>query len=151
MCVVGECCRRPALLVSRGKIHQLSLLAWLQASAEPGQAPQKAHALRKLRALTEVMNPAVGDALSGVLAVEAVLRLRGWGLDEWDALYADLPSRQLKVKASSILDAVEAHPSFGLADCGAGSGGRSNAVRLRLVCARMRALCACRCRTVRRS
>lgn len=70
-----------------------------QAAAAPGQPPERALALRRLAALAEVMNPAVGDALSGVLAVEAVLRLRGWGLDEWDALYSDLPSRQLKVKA----------------------------------------------------
>lgn len=72
-----------------------------QASEEPGQPPERAEALRKLRALTEVMNPAVGDALSGVLAVEAVLRCRGWALGDWDALYDDLPSKQLKVKARS--------------------------------------------------
>ena len=75
-----------------------------QAEEEPGQTAERAGALRRLRALTEVMNPAVGDALSGVLAVEAVLRCRGWGLEEWDALYRDLPSRQLKVKARYRLD-----------------------------------------------
>ncbi len=53
--------------------------------------------MRELRALTRAINPAVGDALSGVLVVEAILRARGWGLDDWDALYRDLPSRQSKV------------------------------------------------------
>ena len=40
---------------------------------------------------------AVGDALSGVLLVEAALRILGWTLSDWAATYADLPSRQLKV------------------------------------------------------
>ncbi len=40
---------------------------------------------------------AVGDALSGVLMVEAALRRRQWGLQEWGQLYQDLPSRQSKV------------------------------------------------------
>ncbi len=41
---------------------------------------------------------AVGDAMSGILLVEAALRRRGWGLPDWGALYADLPSRQLKAR-----------------------------------------------------
>ena len=41
---------------------------------------------------------AVGDALSGVLLVEAALRILGWSLPDWAATYADLPSRQLKVR-----------------------------------------------------
>ena len=47
-----------------------------------------------------VINQAVGDALSGILLVEAALRRKGWGLDRWAALYADLPSRQLKVSVA---------------------------------------------------
>lgn len=43
---------------------------------------------------------AVGDALSDVLAVEAVLRLRGWGMADWGTLYRDLPSRQTKIAVS---------------------------------------------------
>lgn len=40
---------------------------------------------------------AVGDALSGVLMVEAGLRRQQWGLGQWAELYQDLPSRQTKV------------------------------------------------------
>jgi len=47
--------------------------------------------------MTEAINPAVGDALSGILVVEAVLLAKGWGLTEWGNMYADLPSRQVKV------------------------------------------------------
>ncbi len=61
------------------------------------QLPDDCAAARDLLALAGAVNQAVGDALSGLLLVEAALRRRGWGLDEWGALYADLPSRQLKV------------------------------------------------------
>ena len=54
-------------------------------------------ALRELKAMTEAINPAVGDALSGILVVEAVLLAKGWGLTEWGNMYQDLPSRQVKV------------------------------------------------------
>ena len=39
----------------------------------------------------------MGDALSDALFVEAVLCVKGWGVDEWDAVYSDLPSRQAKL------------------------------------------------------
>ena len=44
-----------------------------------------------------MINQAVGDAMSGILMVEAMLRLEGMSMADWDALYADLPSRQVKV------------------------------------------------------
>lgn len=43
---------------------------------------------------------AVGDALSGLLMVEAALRRRQWGLQQWAELYSDLPSRQSKVQVA---------------------------------------------------
>ena len=51
----------------------------------------------ELLARADMVNQAVGDALSGLLLVEAALRRKAWGLREWAGLYADLPSRQLKV------------------------------------------------------
>ncbi|KAL6327798.1 hypothetical protein AAG906_025718 [Vitis piasezkii] len=58
---------------------------------------QKKAALRLL-AVSKLINQAVGDALSGLLLVEAILRHMGWSIHRWNALYQDLPSRQLKVK-----------------------------------------------------
>ena len=58
----------------------------------------KCSAAESLLALAETINPAVGDALSGVLVVEAVLKARRWRLADWDATYADLPSKQVKVR-----------------------------------------------------
>ena len=55
-------------------------------------------AAKSLLALAETINPAVGDALSGVLVVEAVLKAKRWRLEDWDAMYADLPSTQVKVR-----------------------------------------------------
>lgn len=57
-------------------------------------------AAAELLALDGVINAAVGDAISGILLVEAALRRKGWGLEQWAELYSDLPSRQLKVKVA---------------------------------------------------
>lgn len=54
-------------------------------------------AAAELLALDGVINAAVGDAVSGILLVEAALRRKGWGLAQWAGLYTDLPSRQVKV------------------------------------------------------
>ncbi|XP_022961395.1 phosphoacetylglucosamine mutase [Cucurbita moschata] len=61
-----------------------------------GSEPHKA-ALRLL-AISKLINQAVGDALSGLLLVEAILRHKNWSIHKWSELYQDLPSRQLKVK-----------------------------------------------------
>ena len=53
--------------------------------------------LQQLLALARLSNQAVGDALSGILMVEAALSLLNWDLGVWLDLYTDLPSRQLKV------------------------------------------------------
>lgn len=66
----------------------------------PPQLAAESKAAADLLALSVVINQAVGDAISGILLVEAALRRRGWGLAHWVALYTDLPSRQLKVRAA---------------------------------------------------
>ncbi|GAV90135.1 PGM_PMM_IV domain-containing protein/PGM_PMM_I domain-containing protein/PGM_PMM_II domain-containing protein/PGM_PMM_III domain-containing protein [Cephalotus follicularis] len=77
-------------------------LSWLDArnnelsAISKGSEQQKA-ALRLL-AVSNLINQAVGDALSGLLLVEAILKHMGWSVHRWSDLYQDLPSRQLKVK-----------------------------------------------------
>jgi len=56
------------------------------------------HAAMRLMAASQLINQAVGDALSGSLLVEAILQYKGWSFQNWCELYCDLPSRQLKVK-----------------------------------------------------
>lgn len=46
--------------------------------------------------ISNVVNPAIGDALSVLLLVLAVLSHEAGGLDTWRGLYADAPSRMLK-------------------------------------------------------
>ena len=55
-----------------------------------------------------MLNQAVGDAISGLLLVEVALRRKSWSMQQWAALYTDLPSRQLKVRVilgKQLLDA----------------------------------------------
>ena len=61
-------------------------------------SPDSANAIKQLLAFSELINQAVGDALSDMLLVEIVLAHRGWDASEWDAGYEDLPNRLLKVE-----------------------------------------------------
>jgi phosphoacetylglucosamine mutase len=55
-------------------------------------------ALQRLCLLPSLVNQAVGDALSDLLLVDAILQLKQWDIATWNQLYTDLPSRQCKVK-----------------------------------------------------
>ncbi|XP_044962133.1 phosphoacetylglucosamine mutase [Hordeum vulgare subsp. vulgare] len=65
--------------------------------SEAAGSPQHQAALRLL-ATSQLINQAVGDAISGMLLVEAVLQHKRWSFQNWCDLYTDLPSKQLKVK-----------------------------------------------------
>ena len=59
-------------------------------------------------AWSDLINQTVGDALSDLLMVEAMLAHEGISLQEWDAFYEDLPNRLIKVHVkdkSSIVTA----------------------------------------------
>ncbi len=60
-------------------------------------SPGAQDALEELEGLRQVINQTVGDAISDLLLVEFILRAKGWGPEEWDACYEDLPNRLLKV------------------------------------------------------
>lgn len=78
-------------------------------STEP-QSPAQQHALECLRGLTDLINQAVGDALSDMLLVEVILAHKNWSLKEWLGTYTDLPSRLVRVEVAdrSIFKAVDA-------------------------------------------
>jgi len=78
-----------------------------QAAAErAGRAPWA----RDVSALLRMVNQAVGDALSGVLLAECLLRRLGWTFADWAALYAELPSRQavLRVRDRGVIATADA-------------------------------------------
>jgi len=60
----------------------------------------KKEALAKFLNLPSLINQAIGDALSDLLFVEAILRQKNWHLSDWDALYKDLPNRLKAVKVN---------------------------------------------------
>ncbi|XP_016649503.1 PREDICTED: phosphoacetylglucosamine mutase isoform X1 [Prunus mume] len=77
-------------------------LCWLKARttelSDVAKGSEQHKAALRLLAVSELINQAIGDALSGVLLVEAILKYMGWSIQRWNELYQDLPSRQLKVK-----------------------------------------------------
>jgi phosphoacetylglucosamine mutase len=48
--------------------------------------------------LSDLINQTVGDALSDLLMVEAILVCSQQSFSQWNSIYTDLPSRQEKVK-----------------------------------------------------
>ncbi|KAH0622112.1 hypothetical protein JD844_024117 [Phrynosoma platyrhinos] len=52
----------------------------------------------------------VGDAISDMLLIEAILALKNLTVPQWDGMYTDLPNRQLKVKVADrrIIDTTDA-------------------------------------------
>lgn len=57
----------------------------------------KKQSLARVLASYQVVNQCVGDAMSLILFVEGILRLKNWTIKDWDAIYSDLPSRQTKL------------------------------------------------------
>lgn len=64
------------------------------------ESPAQATALENLKALVDLINQAVGDALSDLLLVEVILAHKRWGPKEWFATYTDLPNRLVRVEVS---------------------------------------------------
>ncbi|KAI8842077.1 hypothetical protein BC829DRAFT_401829 [Chytridium lagenaria] len=63
-----------------------------------GTSDAQKESIKILQSLAELINQTVGDALSDLLMVEAILTCQQKSLEQWDTDYTDLPSRQEKVK-----------------------------------------------------
>lgn len=79
-------------------------------STHEPQSPAQNTALETLRALTNLINQTVGDAISDLLLVEVILAHKCWGPKEWDLTYTDLPNRLVRVEVAdrNIFKAVDA-------------------------------------------
>ena len=64
------------------------------------KSPAQQTALETLRALNDLINQTVGDALSDLLLVEAVLAHKQWTPKEWVSTYKDLPNRLVKAEVA---------------------------------------------------
>lgn len=60
----------------------------------------------KLSSMMELINQTVGDAMSDLLMVEAILMDEKMSLVDWDSQYTDLPNKLMKVKVCVILSTV---------------------------------------------
>ena len=74
------------------------------------KSPAQHTALENLKALTNLINQTVGDAISDLLLVEVILAHKNWTPKEWDLTYKDLPNRlvRIEVKDRNIFKAVDA-------------------------------------------
>ena len=61
------------------------------------ESPAQQDALTTLKALTDLINQTVGDALSDMLLVEVVLAHKDYTVKEWLATYNDMPNKIAKV------------------------------------------------------
>uniref|UniRef100_UPI00398E8B82 phosphoacetylglucosamine mutase n=1 Tax=Pristiophorus japonicus TaxID=55135 RepID=UPI00398E8B82 len=64
------------------------------------QVQEKSSAAKMLENIIDLINQTVGDAISDLLTIEAILSIKGFTIQQWDFIYTDLPNRQLKVKVS---------------------------------------------------
>ena len=74
--------------------------------SEPSSNAKEQTARSRMLALRKVCNQAVGDAISMLFAVVGVLGVQGMTVEDWDALYADLPCVQAKVAVPDRTKAV---------------------------------------------
>jgi phosphoacetylglucosamine mutase len=72
--------------------------------------PAQASSFETLKALLDLINQAVGDAISDLLLVETILAHKQWTVKEWLGTYKDLPNRlvRVEVRDRNIFKAVDA-------------------------------------------
>jgi phosphoacetylglucosamine mutase len=77
--------------------------------SEP-KSPGAKHALDSLRACIDLINQAVGDAISDMLFAEVVLAQKSWTPENWRNTYIDLPNRLVRVVVNdrSLFKTVDA-------------------------------------------
>lgn len=61
-------------------------------------SPAQKSAIDSLLALSDLINQTVGDAISDLLLVLAILTIKDWSPSDWDSCYTDLPNRLSKVE-----------------------------------------------------
>ncbi|KAM6355333.1 phosphoacetylglucosamine mutase isoform 1-T1 [Podargus strigoides] len=71
---------------------------------------EKREAAKVLENVIDLINQTVGDAVSDMLVIEAILALKGLTVQQWDAVYTDLPNRLLKVQVADrrVIDTTDA-------------------------------------------
>uniref|UniRef100_A0A7N6BX54 Phosphoacetylglucosamine mutase n=1 Tax=Anabas testudineus TaxID=64144 RepID=A0A7N6BX54_ANATE len=93
------------VLFSKAAEEKIQLLV-----KNPNTDDERKRAALMLQNTINVINQTVGDAISDMLLIEAILAIKGMTVQQWDAIYSDLPNRQLKVKVSDrrVIDTTDA-------------------------------------------
>lgn len=73
-------------------------------------SPSANAAVADLKALIDLINQAIGDAISDLLLVEAVLAHKNMSMKEWAAMYNDLPNKLMvgKIKDRTVIQTTDA-------------------------------------------
>ncbi|XP_067338945.1 phosphoacetylglucosamine mutase isoform X1 [Channa argus] len=81
-----------------------------QLANDPNTDDERKRAALLLQNTVNIINQTVGDAISDMLLIEAILAIKGMTVQQWDAIYTDLPNRQLKVKVLDrrVIDTTDA-------------------------------------------
>ncbi|XP_065202453.1 phosphoacetylglucosamine mutase [Planococcus citri] len=58
---------------------------------------EQLRALNELCTFINMINETVGDALSDMLAIETILHVKGWSIQDWNKLYDPVPYKMAKV------------------------------------------------------
>ncbi|EPX74535.1 phosphoacetylglucosamine mutase [Schizosaccharomyces octosporus yFS286] len=59
-------------------------------------SPAQFNAIKALKSVIQLVNPACGDALANMLLVEVILAYKNFFLREWNHIFAEIPSRLIK-------------------------------------------------------
>ncbi|XP_069829615.1 phosphoacetylglucosamine mutase isoform X2 [Dendropsophus ebraccatus] len=75
-----------------------------------GACEESRKAAQMLENVINLINQTVGDAISDMLVIEAILSIKGLTVQKWDEMYTDLPNRQLKVTVADrkVIDTTDA-------------------------------------------
>eukprot|EP01121_Diplochlamys_sp_Union-15-3_P016169 TRINITY_DN5453_c0_g1_i2.p1 TRINITY_DN5453_c0_g1~~TRINITY_DN5453_c0_g1_i2.p1 ORF type:complete len:555 (+),score=112.81 TRINITY_DN5453_c0_g1_i2:34-1665(+) len=93
---------------SENGIHKLKALQE-HLEKDTNTSLEKKQALKRLLNLPDLINQAIGDAMSDILVIESILRHKNWTLKEWDSMYQDLPNKLIahKVKDRSVITTTD--------------------------------------------
>lgn len=74
-----------------------SVMTRIQELLDSTQDACKKKAAKCLLKFSNLINQTVGDGISDMLCIEAVLACSAWSLASWSEMYRDLPNKQVKV------------------------------------------------------
>uniref|UniRef100_A0A671SUI3 Phosphoacetylglucosamine mutase n=1 Tax=Sinocyclocheilus anshuiensis TaxID=1608454 RepID=A0A671SUI3_9TELE len=106
---VAVCCTKTGVKHLHHAAQEYDIGVYFEANGH-GTVSSLKRAVKLLESTINLINQTVGDAISDMLVIETVLAIRGMSVQDWHAIYTDLPNRQLKVTVSDrrVIDTTDA-------------------------------------------